>query len=110
MDLQRSEITGPDAAAFLERVCPNRVPRVDGRLMLSHLLNANGFIDSEITVTRPASDRFYVVSSAAAQLHDFDQVRGRVAPDEQVMVADVTDAYGVVVLAGPRARMCLRLH
>ena len=107
MDLSsfaKFEITGPDAAAFLERVCPNRVPRVDGRLMLSHLLNANGFIDSEITVTRLASDRFYVVSSAAAQLHDFDQLRGRVAPDEQVMVADVTDAYGVLVLAGPRAR------
>jgi dimethylglycine dehydrogenase len=72
--------------------------------MLSHLLNTNGFIDSEVTVTRLAADRFYVVSSAAAQLHDFDQLRGRIAPDEQVTVTDVTDAYGVLVLAGPRAR------
>jgi dimethylglycine dehydrogenase len=45
-----------------------------------------------------------VVSSAAAQLHDFDQLRSRVAPSEQVTVTDVTDGYGVLVLAGPRAR------
>lgn len=98
------EITGPDAFAFLDRACPNHVPRVDGQLALCHLLNCNGFIDSEITVTRLASDCFYLVSSAAAQLHDFDQLCGRITPDERVSVTDITDAYGVLVLAGPRAR------
>lgn len=102
--LAKFEITGPDAHAFLERICPNRVPQVDGRIMLGHLLNTNGFIDSEITVTRLAADRFYVVSSASAELHDFDQLCSRIAQDERVTVTDVTDLYGAVVLAGPRAR------
>jgi dimethylglycine dehydrogenase len=107
MDLStfaKFEVTGPDAFAFLQRACANKIPRADGRVMLGHMLNANGFIDSEITVTRLAADRFYVVSSAAAQVHDLDQLRGRIVPGEQVSVADVTDAYGVLVLAGPRAR------
>jgi dimethylglycine dehydrogenase len=107
MDLSsfaKFEIVGPDAFRFLERACPNRMPRRDGNIALSHLLNNNGFIDSEITVTRLAPDRFYIVSSAAAQLHDHDQLCRRIAPDEQVTVIDVTDANGVLILAGPRAR------
>ena len=107
MDLSsfaKFEITGPDAFAFLERVCANRIPRRDGRIILGHMLNPNGFIESEITVTRLASDRFYVVSAAVAQLHDYDELRGRIAQGERVTVRDVTDDYGVLVLAGPRAR------
>jgi dimethylglycine dehydrogenase len=110
MDLStfaKFEVTGPDAFGFLQRVCANAVPKTDGRVMLGHMLNANGFIDSEITVTRLAADRFYVVSSAAAQVHDLDQLRGRIAAGERVEIADVTDAFGVLVLAGPRARKVL---
>ena len=107
MDLSsfaKFEIKGPDAFAFLERMCANRIPRRDGRIILGHMLNPNGFIESEITVTRLASDRFYVVSAAVAQLHDYDELRGRIAQGERVTVRDVTDDYGVLVLAGPRAR------
>jgi dimethylglycine dehydrogenase len=97
-------VEGPDAFAFLQRICANKVPATDGRIMLGHLLNENGFIDSEITVTRLAKDRFYVVASALAELHDLDQLRWRIEDGERVSVTDVTDAYGVLVLAGPRAR------
>jgi dimethylglycine dehydrogenase len=110
MDLStfaKFEVEGPDAFAFLQRICANKVPATDGRIMLGHLLNANGFIDSEITVTRLAKDRFYVVASALAQLHDLDQLRWRIEDGERVSVTDVTDAYGVLVLAGPRAREVL---
>lgn len=107
MDLSsfaKFEIAGADAFAFLERACANRIPRREGRIILGHMLNANGFVESEITVTRLGSDRFYVVSAAAAQVHDLDELRSRIAPGERVSVSDVTDAYGVLVLAGPRAR------
>lgn len=107
MDLStfaKFEVAGPDAFAFLERICANKVPAVDGRVMLGHLLNEHGFIDSEITVTRFAADRFYVLSAAVAQLHDMDQLRWRRAAGERVTITDVTDAFGVLVLAGPRAR------
>jgi dimethylglycine dehydrogenase len=107
MDLStfaKFDVEGPDAFTFLQRICANKVPAADGRIMLGHLLNANGLIDSEITVTRLAADRFYVASAATAQLHDLDQLRWRIADGERVSVTDVTDDYGVLVLAGPRAR------
>ena len=107
MDLStfaKFDVVGPDAFAFLQRICANNVPAADGGIMLGHLLNENGFILSEITVTRLAADRFYVVSAAVAQLHDLDQLRWRIADGERVSVTDVTDDFGVLVLAGPRAR------
>jgi dimethylglycine dehydrogenase len=107
MDLStfaKFEVTGTDAYGFLERVCANRIPRRDGRIILGHLLNDNGFIDSEMTVTRLAPDRFYVLSAATAQLHDMDQLCWRIASGERVSVVDITDEYGVLIVAGPRAR------
>jgi dimethylglycine dehydrogenase len=107
MDLStfaKFEVTGPDAEAFLQRICANKVPAADGRIVLGHLLNANGFIESEMTITRLGADRYYVLSAAAAQLYDMDQLRWRLQPGERVAITDVTDAFGVLVLAGPKAR------
>ncbi|HTN97787.1 MAG TPA: FAD-dependent oxidoreductase, partial [Nordella sp.] len=110
MDLStfaKFEVSGPDAYAFLERICANKIPAKTGGIMLGHLLNDNGFIESEITVTRLADDRFYILSAAAAQLYDFDQLSWRRKAGERVEITDVTDAYGVLVLAGPEARNVL---
>ena len=98
------DVGGRDAHAFLERICANKVPGKDGQIVLGHLLNANGFIESEITITRLSQEHFYVLSAAAAQHHDFDQLSWRKLPQEQVTITDVTDGFGTLVLAGPKAR------
>ena len=107
MDLStfsKYDVKGPDAYAFLERICANKVPTKSGGIMLGHLLTEAGFIESEITVTRLAGDHFYVLSAAVAQLHDLDQLNWRKRSDENLTITDVTDDYGVLVLAGPKAR------
>ena len=111
MDLStfsKFDVRGPDAHAFLDRICANKIPEKDGGIILGHLLNANGFIESEITVTRLASEHFYVLSAAVAQLHDFDQLTWRKRDSEIVSISDVTDDYGVLVLAGPKSREVLQ--
>jgi dimethylglycine dehydrogenase len=107
MDLStfaKFEVRGQDAHAFLDRICANRLPTRDGGIILGHLLNENGFIESEITITRLAADHFYLLSAASAQLHDLDQLTWRRRRNEAVTISDVTDEYGTLVLAGPRAR------
>ena len=107
MDLStfaKFEVKGPGAAAFLDRICANRIPARDGGVALGHLLNENGFIESEITITRLGPQHFYLLSAAAAQLYDFDQLDWRRAPGEDIEILDVTDAFGTLVLAGPQAR------
>ena len=110
MDLStfsKYDVVGKDAYSFLQRICANRIPTRDGGIVLGHLLNENGFIESEITVTRLGPEHFYVLSAAVAQLHDKDQLEWRKHDDEQVTISDITDDYGVLVLAGPRAREVL---
>jgi dimethylglycine dehydrogenase len=107
MDLStfsKFDVKGRDAYAFLERICANKIPTKDGGIILGHLLNENGFIESEITVTRLAEDHFYVLSAAVAQLHDLDQLSWRRLVSENVTITDITDDYGVLVLAGPKSR------
>jgi dimethylglycine dehydrogenase len=107
MDLStfaKFEVKGPDAFAFLNRINANKMPAKNGGIVLSHLLNDNGFIESEMTITRLADDHFYVLSAAAAQEYDFDQLSWRLSAAEKVSISDVTDDYAVLVLAGPRAR------
>ena len=110
MDLStfsKFEVRGRDAFAFLNRICANRIPEKDGGIVLGHLLNANGFIESEITVTRLGPETFYVLSAAVAQLHDCDQLNWRKLDGEDVSIVDVTNTYGTLVLAGPKAREVL---
>ncbi len=109
MDLStfaKFDVKGKDAHAFLEGVCANKIPTKDGGIVLTHLLNENGFIESELTVTRLKADHFSVRSAAVAQVYDFDQLSWR-KKDEAVTITDVTDDYGVLVLAGPRSRIVL---
>jgi dimethylglycine dehydrogenase len=110
MDLStfsKFDVKGRDAYAFLERICANKIPTKDGGIILGHLLNENGFIESEITVTRLGPEHFYVLSAAVAQLHDKDQLEWRKLAGEKVTITDVTDDFGVLVLAGPLAREVL---
>jgi dimethylglycine dehydrogenase len=107
MDLStfaKFDIRGPDAAAFLGRICANKIPQRDHGIALTHLLNENGFIDSELTITRWRPDHFYALSAAGAQLYDFDQLTWRLKKDERVTITDITDDYGVLILAGPDSR------
>jgi dimethylglycine dehydrogenase len=101
------DVTGLGAAAFLDRLCARRVPRRDGRVVLTHMLTEQGGVECEMTVTRLGPDRFYVLSAAVAELHDLDWLTQHAGPEEDVSVRDVTGDYGVLVLAGPRAREVL---
>jgi dimethylglycine dehydrogenase len=98
------EVTGPDAELFLNRLCANRVSRREGGIVLAHSLTENGRIESEFTITRLAPDRFYLLSAASAELRDLDLLSHGKQVEEDVTISNVTDEYGVLVLAGPRSR------
>ena len=98
------DVTGRDAAAFLDRVLANRVPQRNGRIVLAHALTDLGGIECEFTATRLDAERYYLLSAAVAQIHDRDWLMQHLREGEAVAVRDVTDAYAVLVVAGPRSR------
>jgi dimethylglycine dehydrogenase len=98
------EVTGPDAEAFLNRICANRMPRKQGGIGLVHPLSRLGRIYGEMTVTRMGDDHFYCLSAAAAEQRDEDHLRQSKLPHENVTIANVTMDRGVLVLSGPHSR------
>ncbi len=101
------DVTGPDAESFLNRLCANRMPAKDGGIVLAHILSQNGRILGEVTITRLAADRFYLLSAAGAELRDLDHLRQERRDSEDVEIRNVTDDRGVLVLAGPKSRAVL---
>jgi len=98
------DVTGADAEKFLNRLCANRMPVKDGGIVLAHILSRQGRIAGEVTITRLANDRFYLLSAASAELRDLDHLLQNQIDGEQVSIENVSDDRGVLVLAGPRSR------
>ena len=98
------DVSGPGAEAFLDRLCANRVSRREGGIVLAHALTEGGGIATEFTITRLASDRFFVLSGALAYQRDLDLLRFSARHDEVVTITDVTADYSALIVAGPRSR------
>lgn len=96
-------VSGAGAEAALDRCVANTLPKKRGGIGLCHALTKKGGVRSEFTITRDGPDRFYLVSSGAAERYDYDFLRKKVAGGG-VTVENQTLAHGVLVLAGPRAR------
>ncbi len=98
------DVTGPDAEAILNRVYANRMPKKVGGVILAHILGPTGRIRGESTITRLAEDRFYILSGAAWEIRDYDALTMAKRQGDKVEITNVTDDYGVLVVAGPKSR------
>ncbi len=98
------EVSGKDAARFLDRIVANRLPAKIGGMVLAHPLTQGGRVAGEFTITRTGDESFYLLSAATAELRDFDLLTLQKHDDETVEITNVTEKYGVLVLSGPNAR------
>jgi 4-methylaminobutanoate oxidase (formaldehyde-forming) len=101
-------MVGPDAAAALSWICAGDVDREIGRITYTQMLNARGGIECDLTVTRLAEDRFYIVTGTGAATRDFDWIRRHVPKGMDAHLVDVTSAFATLSLMGPRARDVLQ--
>ncbi len=103
------EVTGAGAEAFLNRITANRMPRRDGGITLTHFLSEAGRIAGEATITKfpqpnGGGHLFYVLSGGGAEDRDMDHLTQGTLPQEDVTIRNVTEAWGCLVLAGPKSR------
>ena len=109
--LGKIEVTGPDAAKFLDRFYVNNVARLeDGRVRYGLMLNENGIVIDDGTVARLGREHFIVTTTSggaariAAWLEEWRQCEW---PNLEVFVSPVTTQWATFAVAGPRARQLL---
>ena len=102
------EVSGADAATFLEWACDNRVARGIGDLTYTQALNRHGGIEADFTVNRVADDVFSIVTGTAFGSHDMAWLRKQARRyGARVRIDDVTGRDVCFALWGPRAREIL---
>jgi dimethylglycine dehydrogenase len=108
MDLSsfaKFDVTGPGAEALLDRLTANRLPKKQGGVGLTQVLSDKGRILGEWTITRFGPDRFYLLTGAGAEEQTRDDLALAAGPD--VTITNVTNAFGMLVVAGPKSREVL---
>jgi glycine cleavage system aminomethyltransferase T len=98
------KVSGPGALRLLQQVAGADLDVAVGKIVYTQLLNARGGIEADVTITRLSDDRFYFVTGSAFGRHDLTFILQHAPSDGSVDVKDVTSAFGVLNLCGPRAR------
>jgi 4-methylaminobutanoate oxidase (formaldehyde-forming) len=101
-------LVGADSERALSWICANRVDVPPGRVVYTQMLNARGGIECDLTVTHLAADAFYLVTGTGFATHDFDWIERNIPQGFDAKLIDVTSAFAVLPLMGPRARNLLQ--
>lgn len=101
------EISGADAQPFLNRISSNRLPKKTGSISLTYLIMKNGRIEGEATFLKLDENHFYVVYAAAREHALMNWMCSQIQPNESVTIVNVSQDYGVIMLAGPASRKIL---
>jgi glycine cleavage system T protein len=101
-------VQGRDAEQVLNRVCANSVSIPVGRNIYTQWLNTQGGIISDLTITRMGEQEYMLITGDVLQRMTPSWLRQHTAGDEQCTVTDVTSAYTLLSLQGPRSRDLLQ--
>ena len=102
------EMRGADCVAALDAMCAYTIPKNDGRLVYTQLLNTRGGIECDLTVARFAADLFYIVTGTGFRAHDFSWIVDHIPQGMDVTLSDVTERFGTLSLMGPKSREILQ--
>ena len=101
-------VQGPDAAALLDRLSANAVVGHVGGIVYTQWCNERGGIEADLTVTRLDDDRFMVIVSDITHRRVEHMLRAELRDGEFATITDMTSAYCLLTIQGPRSRELLQ--
>jgi len=101
------EVTGPSALALLQRVTDGNMNKPVGSAMYTQFLNSRGGVEADVTVTRIAHDKFWVVTGSGFIANDLAWLQIKSQLDDDVTIRDITEEWACLALWGPKARSVL---
>ncbi|RQW46113.1 FAD-dependent oxidoreductase [Novosphingobium sp. LASN5T] len=100
-------VQGRDAEKALNLISANNVAVPVGKAVYTQFLNERGGIEADLTITRLGLEEFLVVTAAFTHGHVLAWLREHIPHGLRCCIADVTGAYGMLNLQGPRSRELL---
>jgi len=97
-------VQGRDAEKYLNRICANNVAVPVGRIVYTQWLNVTGTIEADLTVTRLAEDEFIILTGDGTITAVQAWLRRHIPSDAHVFVTNITSAYSVLNIQGPKSR------
>jgi len=97
-------VQGRESEKYLNRICANNVAVPVGRCVYTQWLNETGTIEADLTVTRLAEDQFLILSGDGTLPAVQAWLRRHIPAEAHVFVTNVTSAYSVLNIQGPRSR------
>ena len=101
------EVTGPGALPFLNHVAAGNMGRPVGATTYTQLCNNRGGIEADITVSRVAENRFFIVTGTAFGVHDFMWLKKHLPQDGSAALRDVASSFAMINVCGPLSRTLL---
>ncbi len=95
---------GRDAEQVLQNLCGNNVAVPMGKVVYTQMLNERGGIEADITVTKIAEDKFFIITAGATTVRDFDWIKRHTPQDAHAVLTDVTWSYSMLGVMGPKSR------
>jgi 4-methylaminobutanoate oxidase (formaldehyde-forming) len=101
-------LVGRDVEQALSWIAANDVAKPPGHLIYTQMLNERGGIECDLTVGRLSPGEYYIVTGTGFATHDFDWISRSIPAGLDARLIDVTSAYAVLSVMGPRSREVLQ--
>jgi dimethylglycine dehydrogenase len=98
----RYEVSGPGAAAWLDRLLASRIPE-PGKARLAPMLSPSGRLMGDLTVFAWRGDLFWIMGSYYLQAWHLRWFRDHL-PDGGATIRNISDEVTGFAIAGPRSR------
>jgi len=102
------EVEGPGALTFLNRLSVNQIDKPVGKVIYTQMCNPRGTIECDLTIGRLADDRFMLVVGTAFGQRTSWWLNSHLSADGSVSIKEVTSAYAVINVIGPKSRELLQ--
>jgi 4-methylaminobutanoate oxidase (formaldehyde-forming) len=97
-------VQGRDTEKYLNRICSNDIAVPTGRCVYTQWLNDTGKIEADLTVTRLAEDQFLILTGDGTMTAVLAWLRRNIPSEAHVLVTNITSAYSVLSVQGPKSR------
>jgi len=101
-------VQGRDAEKVLNNFCGNDVAVPVGKVVYTQWLNERGGMEADLTVTRLAEDKYFIVSAGDFYSHDLMWLKKHIPYESHTFVTDVTSGYTLLNIQGPKSRELMR--